>query len=204
MVNMPLNKSIAATTIGLTVAFGLVACNTGNLPITPFPQSTTSSVPILGTPTVDPLTSTAALPPVPALPTATRNPPIVAPTATLKSAMFKGHFTAAFEIMLFYPCDMKIRFKEVKGFEYSLGYWLRMTVGTGFGEQYEDLHSQAIMQQGLDKRAPFTVYVRFLGTLSPTISDVGRGYGHMGLYQNEVAVTELLEMKPDAAGQCSQ
>ena len=77
--------------------------------------------------------------------------------------------------------------------DFDLGYWLTSTPDSGFNEQFKDFESQ---------RGPtgeLRLFVKFAGTVSPTKK---LGYGHLGVYSNQIAVSEVLEMQPWIESQC--
>ncbi|MFN8414108.1 MAG: hypothetical protein U0Z26_17140 [Anaerolineales bacterium] len=131
---------------------------------------------------------------------------LLSPTVVPTSSVFVGRFTSAFEVSVFYPCNLKVDEEYVKGFGYrSLGYWIKALPESGFYEQFEPFLSQAILATG-NERPEVTVFVRFVGVLSPTKSNLekGSGYGHMGMYTNEVTAIKVLEMKPLSDDQCQK
>lgn len=120
------------------------------------------------------------------------------PTYSPTVMEFEGYYTRSFEVSAFVPSDMKVKQVYVEGFGYrGLEYWLTALPESGFQEQYETHHSQVVAATGQDGYYdyPITVYVRFIGELSPTVVEIGEGYGHMAYYTNEITVNQLLEMK---------
>ncbi len=92
---------------------------------------------------------------------------------------FEGYYASGFEVSSFVPCE---------GTEpnpgYVPGYWLNGT--TDFYDQYYAL----VQSSEFDQNSGYlSVYVRFKGDISPS-----GNYGHLGAYEREVTVTELLEM----------
>jgi hypothetical protein len=106
------------------------------------------------------------------------------PGSGTETGEFEGYYASGFEVSSFVPCDTNA------GAGYGNGYWL-----TGTPEFY-DQYSALVQSSGFDPISGYqSVYVRFKGELSPPGS-----YGHLGAYEREVNVTELLEMSLD--GQC--
>lgn len=100
---------------------------------------------------------------------------------------FEGTYSSGFEVSSFVPCD----YSDEAG--YGVGYWLTGT--TEFYDQYYAL----VESSGFDPSTGYlSVYVRFKGELSPS-----GDYGHLGMYEREITVTELLEMTL-VDGQCDQ
>jgi hypothetical protein len=100
-----------------------------------------------------------------------------------QSGEFEGYYASGFEVSSFVPCGM------TGNASYGAGYWLTGT--TEFYDQYYAL----VQSSGFDPTGYQSVYVRFKGELSPP-----GHYGHLGGYEREVTVTELLEMSVD--GKC--
>lgn len=108
----------------------------------------------------------------------------LSPDSNAGTSEFEGYYTFGFEVSAFVPCDYDPEAAN------GIGYWL--TDNSGFSERYFAL----VESTGQDPvRDYVTVYVRFQGELSSPGS-----YGHLGAYEREVTVTELLEMSLD--GQC--
>ena len=107
-----------------------------------------------------------------------------------RPSVFEGRFSTSFEVSVFYPCGTE--YVEGVGDKDS-GYWLVSTRDSGFNERLETFQSL---------RGPtgeLSVYVKFVGTLSPKNQN---GYGHLGMYSREITVTEVLEMKAWDENQC--
>jgi len=106
------------------------------------------------------------------------------PGSGTKTGEFEGYYASGFEVSSFVPCGI------AENASYGNGYWLTGT--TEFYDQYYAL----IQSSGFDQSTGYlSVYVRFKGELSPP-----GHYGHLGAYEREVTVTELLEMSVD--GKC--
>ena len=100
------------------------------------------------------------------------------PGSGTQSGEFEGYYASGFEVSSFVPCGI------AENPSYGNGYWL--TGNTEFYNQYAAL----IQSTGFDQSTGYlSVYVRFKGELSPQGT-----YGHLGAYEREVIVTELLEM----------
>ena len=101
---------------------------------------------------------------------------------------YEGLFSSAFEVSVFYPCGLSTpeAFVGESGYV-ETGYWLVSTPDSGFNEQLQDFHALR------GDTGQLSVYVKVVGTLSPTKE---YGYGHLGLYSNEITVSEVLDMKP--------
>jgi hypothetical protein len=97
---------------------------------------------------------------------------------------FEGFYTAGFEVSSFVPCG------DPGQPGYGKGYWLMGTAE--FVERYNALVG---FSGQAPRRAHAPIYVRFKGDLSPPGS-----HGHLGMYEREVTVIELLEMSRD--GKC--
>jgi hypothetical protein len=106
-------------------------------------------------------------------------------------ATFEGLYATSFEASVFYPCGMTEDI-ENQGNK-DLGYWLTSTLDSGFNEQLTEFSA-------LEEPTGLRVYAKFIGVLSPT-KPFG-GYGHLGMYKNEITVTEILEMKPWSDNLC--
>ena len=105
-----------------------------------------------------------------------------------QDSIYEGLFSSAFEVSVFYPCGLSTPTALVGESGYvETGYWLISTPDSGFNEQLQEFHSL---------RGPtgqLSVYVKVVGKLSPTKE---HGYGHLGMYSNEISVLEVLDMKP--------
>ena len=109
-------------------------------------------------------------------------------------ATFEGLFVSSFEASIFYPCSMGIQIEEIEDQgSKDLGYWLTSRPDSDFNEQLTKFSTLA-------EPTGLRVYVKFTGVRSPT-KPFG-GYGHLGIYKNEVAVIKILEMKPWSDSQC--
>ncbi|GAB4579990.1 MAG: hypothetical protein Fur0022_27290 [Anaerolineales bacterium] len=106
----------------------------------------------------------------------------LSPTPGPTTGEFEGYYSSGFEVSAFVPCDGG---EPAPGF--VPGYWLNGT--SDFYDQYDALVESS-------DHDPITgslsVYVRFNGELSPP-----GHYGHLGAYEREITVTELLEMSLD-------
>ena len=94
---------------------------------------------------------------------------------------FEGYYASGFEVSSFVPCGM------TEAASYGIGYWLN-----GTKEFYDQYHALVQSSEFEQNTGYLSVYVRFKGELSPAGS-----YGHLGAYEREVTVTELLEMSLD-------
>jgi hypothetical protein len=99
-------------------------------------------------------------------------------------ATFEGLYVTSFEVSVFYPCGMTEDIDDQGNKD--LGYWLTSTPDSSFNEQMTRFST-------LREPTGLRVYVKFIGVLSPT-KPFG-GYGHLGMYKNEVTITKVLEMK---------
>jgi hypothetical protein len=105
---------------------------------------------------------------------------------------FQGLYTTAFEVSVFHPCGVRIPTEIVEDVGFQM-YWLESAPDSGFNERLEAFHSL---------RGPtgeLKLFVKFVGTTSPTKPF---GYGHLGMWANQVTVTEVLDMRPWVANQC--
>ena len=103
-------------------------------------------------------------------------------------ATFEGLFVSSFEAYIFYPCSMGIQIEEIEAQgSKDLGYWLTSRSDSGFNEQLTKFST-------LREPTGLRVFVKFIGVLSPT-KPFG-GYGHLGMYKDEVTVIKILEIKP--------
>ena len=111
-----------------------------------------------------------------------------------RESIYEGLFSSAFEVSVFYPCGLSTpeAFVGESGYV-ETGYWLVSTPDSGFNEQLQDFHALR------GDTGQLSVYVKVVGTLSPTKE---YGYGHLGLYSNEITVSEVLDMKPWDSKQC--
>ena len=118
--------------------------------------------------------------------------PLTSCTSFVKSeATFEGLYATSFEVSVFYPCDMTENVDDQGNKD--LGYWLTSKPDSGFNEQLTKFSTLA-------EPTGLRVYVKFTGVRSPT-KPFG-GYGHLGMYKNEVAVIKILEMKPWSDSEC--
>lgn len=101
---------------------------------------------------------------------------------------FEGMYSSGFEVSAFVPCE---GVSPDPG--YVPAYWL--SDPPEFYKEYAAL----VQSSGHDPVTGYlSVYVRFKGELSPSGT-----YGHLGAYEHEITVTELLEMSL-VDGQCNQ
>jgi len=116
-------------------------------------------------------------------------------TSFVKSeATFEGLYATSFEVSVFYPCGMGTQTEDTEDQgNKDMEYWLTSTPDSGFHEQLEKFSDLA-------EPTGLRVYVKFTGVLSPT-KPFG-GYGHLGMYKNEITVTKILEMKPWSDNLC--
>ena len=121
--------------------------------------------------------------------------PLTSCTSFVKSeATFEGLFVSSFEASIFYPCSMGIQIEEIEDQgSKDLGYWLTSRPDSGFNEQLTKFSTLA-------EPTGLRVYVKFTGVRSPT-KPFG-GYGHLGMYSNQVNVLEVLDMKPWSDSEC--
>ena len=111
-----------------------------------------------------------------------------------KEQTYGGLFSSAFEVSVFYPCGLSTPTALVGESGYiETGYWLISTPDSGFNEQLQDFHSFR------EPTGQLSMYVKVVGTLSPTKE---HGYGHLGMYSNEITVKEVLGMKLWDEHQC--
>jgi hypothetical protein len=108
----------------------------------------------------------------------------ILPDSRVNSGEFEGFYTSGFEVASFIPGEM------IGDPNQGVGYWVN-----GTPELYEQ-YTALVQSRGSDPISGYIpVYVRFKGELSPP-----GNYGHLGAYEREVTVTELLEMSLD--GEC--
>ena len=101
-----------------------------------------------------------------------------------QDSIYEGHFISAFEVSAFFPCGTE----NVDGAGYwDFAYWLTSTPESGFSEQLATFISQS------ESKWEYNLYVKVVGKTSPTKKN---GYGHLGMYSNQITVKEVLEMKP--------
>jgi len=118
--------------------------------------------------------------------------PLTSCASFVKSeATFEGLYATSFEVSVFYPCGMTEDIDDQGNKD--LGYWLTSTPDSGFNEQLTEFSA-------LREPTGLRVYVKFIGVLSPT-KPFG-GYGHLGMYSNQVTVLEVLDMKPWSDSEC--
>ena len=111
-----------------------------------------------------------------------------------REKMYEGQFSSAFEVSVFYPCGMEERSEYIEGFGFQdHGYWLTSNLDSGFNDQF---HSFDALR---DQTGTVNLYVKFIGKTSPTKK---HGYGHLGMYSNQVNVIELVDMKPWSEDLC--
>lgn len=112
----------------------------------------------------------------------------LSPTPGPTTGEFEGMYSSGFEVSAFVPCE---GVSPDPG--YVPAYWL--SDPPEFYKEYAAL----VQSSGHDPVTGYlSVYVRFKGELSPSGT-----YGHLGAYEHEITVTELLEMSL-VDGQCNQ
>ena len=104
------------------------------------------------------------------------------PIIGVSEGEFAGHYTSGFEVASFAPCA---------GSGPSGPWWLNAAPEIRFYEQYSALLGGTPQPPG----AYASVFLRFRGTLSPP-----GDYGHLGAYEREVMVVEVVEMSVE--GEC--
>jgi hypothetical protein len=92
---------------------------------------------------------------------------------------FEGTYSSGFEVSAFVPCE-----GVNPGPGYVPAYWLN-----GTPEFYDQYYALVQSSENDPIIGSLSVYVRFKGELSPSGT-----YGHLGAYEHEITVTELLEM----------
>lgn len=102
-------------------------------------------------------------------------------------SIYEGFFSSAFEVSVFYPCGMSTPTALVGESGYiETGFWLVSTPDSRFSEQLQEFHAYR------EPTGQLNLYVKVVGTTSPTKA---HGYGHLGMYSNQINVTEVLDMK---------
>lgn len=107
---------------------------------------------------------------------------------------FSGYYTASFEVSSFVPCSEN----DLPG--YGRGYWIDWGRSSNFYEKYSTL-----IVKNETEEANVIVFAHFIGKLSNPLYEPysnGEHRGHMGLYKQEVVVTELIEMKAIEGNEC--
>ena len=112
---------------------------------------------------------------------------LMASCSAPKESNYEGFFSSAFEVSVFYPCGLSTPTALVGKSGYiESGYWLVSTPDSRFSEQLQDFHAYR------EPTGQLNLYVKVVGTTSPTKE---HGYGHLGMYSNQINVTEVLDMK---------
>jgi len=93
------------------------------------------------------------------------------------SGEFSGYYTSGFEVSSFVPCD-----------EAAEQWWLSSDPAINFHDQYQALVAPVSPPSG----GYVPVFLHFVGTVSAPGS-----YGHLGAYQREVTVEEVIAMSLD-------
>ena len=110
-----------------------------------------------------------------------------------EDTVLEGRYTTAFEISDFMPCNTRYQKEYWDSANNNSVYWLTSTPESNFNEQLKTyLHL-------LGPTGELNMYVKFVGNISPTKKN---GYGHLGMYSNQVTVTEVVEMEPWMDQQC--
>jgi hypothetical protein len=118
---------------------------------------------------------------------------------------FTGYYRAGFETSSFVACDSFGAPGTPNGYDsygipgYGRGYWLKDTADSGFWSRFAELTPQFMQRSRVGSmEASPSVFVRFIGHASPRRSLFEwHGYGHLGLYDREITVTRLIEMRVD-------
>lgn len=121
-------------------------------------------------------------------------PDLLTACVSPRDSIYEGLLSTSFEVSVFYPCSMSAPTEYVEGVGYKeTGYWLISTPDSGFNEQLKTFHSYR------EPTGQLNMYVKIVGTVSPTKEF---GYGHLGMYSNQITVKEVLDMKPWVDNQC--
>ena len=112
--------------------------------------------------------------------------------ASSRGSIFEGRYTTAFEVSVFHPCGVSIPTELVEDAGFQM-YWLESAPDSGFNERLDTFHSLR------GSTGELKLFVKFVGTTSPTKPF---GYGHLGMWANQVTVVEVLDMRPWVANQC--
>ena len=112
--------------------------------------------------------------------------------------VFAGHYVGSFETSAFYPCEQVTNPKENLG--YVGGYWLQIERSVA-KEIAQQVRPFAVNVQGYDV---IEVHVRFVGYLAEPVNSIipppwpyHEGYGHRGMYPNQVTLVKLLSVNLD-------
>lgn len=112
---------------------------------------------------------------------------------------FQGYYTASFEVSSFVPCSDN----DLPG--YGKGYWIDIFRSSSFLEEYDSVTDEANPESNQNENSSKIVFVHFTGQRSNPAYDLyvtGMRRGHLGLYNQEIVVEELMEMKPFENNQC--
>jgi hypothetical protein len=105
---------------------------------------------------------------------------------------FVGYYTESFEVASFVPCSEN----NLPG--YGKGYWIDIFRNSIFPQKYYSLIDTTTSNSNENEKSSEIVFVHFFGKLSNPAYDlysIKDRRGHMGLYKQEILVTELIEME---------
>ncbi len=121
------------------------------------------------------------------------------PPKYLSEKQFAGFFEESFEVRSFVPCDLP----ESTG--YGQGYWIDSDWQSEFSMRYSELAPILNTDPAQGSAPGQIVYVEFVGKqVNPAYGAIMQGgeYGHLGQYDGEILVVELIDMVPIDAQRC--
>lgn len=113
--------------------------------------------------------------------------------ASREGIVVEGRYSTSFEVSVFMPCRTDNQKELWESANKNTDYWLTSTPASDFSEQLKSYYPF------MEPTGELHMYVKFVGDISPTKKN---GYGHLGMYSNQVTVTEVLEMEPWVDRQC--
>lgn len=118
---------------------------------------------------------------------------LLASCASKEGIIVEGRYSTSFEVSVFMPCRTNNQKELWESANKNTVYWLTSTPTSHFSEQLKSYYSL------MEPTGELNMYVKFIGDISPTKKN---GYGHLGMYSNQVTVTEVVEMEPWVDRQC--
>lgn len=118
---------------------------------------------------------------------------LLASCASKEGIIVEGRYSTSFEVSVFMPCRTNNQKELWESADKNSVYWLTSTPASHFSEQLKPYYSL------MEPTGELNMYVKFIGDISPTKKN---GYGHLGMYSNQVTVTEVVEMEPWVDRQC--
>ena len=175
-------KVFLRSTLFMLLSTVLIGCDAHAVILSPQPSSTPIVTLVVATAEAIHITDTPTLPP-----------------KYLPEEEFRGFFEFSFEVSSFVPCGSS----EPTG--YGQGYWIDYDWQSEFFTRYSKLASIPNAEPAQGGAPGQVVYVEFIGMqVNPEYGTLMQGgeYGHMGQYEGEIIVIELIEMSLQKEQQC--